>query len=382
MKRTSFIVSKFMRTSLAPQVVVIFAMVLLVSSAEMVRAAQTRAGFANVNVPGDTALRGNSSGRLNVVVWYPASERTAVRPIAFGPPGAPYFAEGEGAKDAPIAETARSLPFVVVSHGTGGSAYDLEWLCVGLAARGYIVAAVNHPGNNALEAPTVAGNTVWWMRANDLSRVIDGILAMPRFGPRIDRARIGAAGVSLGGYTVLVVAGARADSRLLEPYCAHKPTTPVCSGESTPEIRDLRAKARALAAGDAAYRAAVAGNSELHRDPRVKAVFSIEPALGPAIIPASLAAIQIPIAFVAGLGDRIVPVMDNVIPDTLAVPRAQLTLFPKPAGHYTFLMDCTAAGRRKFPTICSDAGPERVALHRATLDLASSFFARTIGLAP
>src|SRR5450755_1075360 len=131
---------------------------------------------------------------------------------------------------------------------------------------------------------------------------------MPRFGPRIDRARIGAAGVSLGGYTVLVVAGARADSRLLGPYCARNPTTPVCSGKAAPQIPDLREKARALAASDARYRAAEAANMDLHRDPRVKAVFSIEPAEGPATIPQSLAAIQIPIAFVAGLDDRVLPV--------------------------------------------------------------------------
>jgi predicted dienelactone hydrolase len=226
------------------------------SRCQVVSAAETAVGFTFVSVLGDTALRGDASGRLNVV-WYPAPRQTVVRAIAVGPPNAPYFVEGESAKDAPIANAPGPRPFVVVvSHGTGGTAMDLAWLCAGLAARGYIVAVVNHPGNNALARPTVAGNTVWWLRANDLSRVIDGLLAMPRFGPRIDRARIGAAGLSLGGFTVLVLAGARADSRLLGLYCAHKPKTPVCSGEATPEIPNLKAKARALAADDAKYRAA------------------------------------------------------------------------------------------------------------------------------
>ena len=169
---------------------------------------------------------------------------------------------------------------------------------------------------------------------------------------------------------------------MLDPYCAREPKTPVCSGEATPQIPDLRTKARALAAADARYRAAVAANLDLHADPRVRAVFSIEPAMGPAIVPESLAAIRIPIAFVAGFGDRILPVADNVVPDALAVQDAQLTLLPKPAGHYTFLMDCAPAGRRAYPALCADAGTERVAVHQETLDLAAAFFARSIGASP
>ena len=226
----------------------------------------------------------------------------------------------------------RKLPFIVVSHGTGGTSMDLSWLCAGLAARGYIVASVDHPGNNALEAPTVAGNSVWWLRADDLSRVIDGVLNIPRFGARVDRDRIGAAGFSLGGYTVLAVAGARGDDRLLGAYCARKPSTPVCSGAATPTMPDVAAKAAALATSDPNFRAAMAANMTSHRDSRVKAVFSIAPALGPAIIPESLAAIDVPVAVVAGMGDPIVPVLDNAIPDALGIPNAELTLFPESRG--------------------------------------------------
>ena len=367
---------------LIKRIAVTLAVLVFACAARAAGAAQTLAGFTYISVAGNTASRGDASGRLSVVLWYPADPRTSVQPIVVGPPQAPYFVEGDGAKDAPLASGPGRLPLIVVSHGTGGTAMDLEWLCAGLAARGYVVAAVNHPGNNALQAPTVAGNTVWWMRADDLSRVIDGVLATKRFGSRIDPARIGAAGVSLGGYTVLVVAGARADSRLLDPYCAREPKTPVCSGEATPQVPDLRTKARALAAADAGYRAAVAANLDLHADPRVRAVFSIEPAMGPAIVPESLAAIRIPIAFVAGFGDRILPLADNVVADALAVPDAQLTLLPKPAGHYTFLMDCAPAGRQAYPALCADAGTERVAVHQETLDLAAAFFARSIGASP
>jgi predicted dienelactone hydrolase len=348
----------------------------------VVSGAELPVGFTDISVPGNTALRGDPSDRLKARVWYPATSGTLLRPIIIGPLHAPLFMEGEAGRDAAVADMRARMPFVVISHGTGGTAMDLAWLCAGLAARGFIVAAVDHPGNNALEPPTVAGTSLYWLRAEDLSRVISGVLAIPRFGKRIDTARIGAAGESLGGYTVLEIAGARTDSLLLDFYCAHKPRTPVCTGEASPAIPGLKAKAHALALADAEYRAAVASGTDSHRDPRVKAVFSIEPAEGPAIIPASLEKIGIPIAFVAGLGDRILPLSDNVIPDAVLVPNAEVTLFPKPAGHYTFLMNCTPLGRQKYRMLCADAGPERVTIHRDTLELAASFFARTIGASP
>jgi len=50
---------------------------------------------------------------------------------------------------------------------------------------------------------------LWWERARDLSAVIDGMLSDPTFMPRIDRQRIGAAGFSLGGYTMIAIAQGR-----------------------------------------------------------------------------------------------------------------------------------------------------------------------------
>ncbi|MDQ2909095.1 MAG: hypothetical protein M3R44_07085 [Candidatus Eremiobacteraeota bacterium] len=122
----------------------------------------------------------------------------------------------------------------------------------------------------------------------------------------------------------------------------------------------------------------MAANRKPHRDSRVKAIFSIAPALGPALIPESLATIDVPVAFVAGFGDPILPVTDNVIPDALAIPNAELTLLPRPVGHYTFLMNCTPVGARRFKPICGDSGPFRTAVHRTTLAIAEAFFDRTL----
>ncbi len=69
----------------------------------------------------------------------------------------------------------------------------------------------------------VPGFTLWWLRARDLSAVIDGMLADATFGPRIDVSRIGAAGHSLGGYTVLALAGGIATFGGLRDFCHAQP---------------------------------------------------------------------------------------------------------------------------------------------------------------
>jgi predicted dienelactone hydrolase len=341
-------------------------------------AATNPVGQTDLTVPGDTALRGDPSNRLQVVVWYPAVATARMTPIVVGAPGKPLFQEGEAARDAAPAAAPSRLPLIVVSHGTGGTNMDLSWLCAGLAAHGYIVAAVLHPGNNALAPETVQGATLWWQRAGDLTKTIDGVLADKRFGPLVDRRRIGAAGFSIGGATVLIAAGARSSYAALDDYCKKNPNTPVCNGEATPGLGDISAKARELLVTDTDFRAAEAQADDLHRDVRIKAVFSIAPAVGPALIPESLHAITIPVEIVAGAGDPILPVGDNAIPDALAMPNATLTLLPQNVQHYTFLTDCTAYGAQQIPPICVDAGPGRLAVHHTTLELALAFFARTL----
>ena len=354
-------------------------MLALASAPRLAKADEAKVGYTNLTVAGATAERGDPSDRLRVVVWYPAAPGAVVHPIDVGPPDVPFFSEGDGARDAQIAPTAAKLPFIVVSHGTGGTNMDLSWLCAGLAAHGYVVASVDHPGNNALDKPTVAGSTLWWQRANDLSRTIDGVLAVPRFAPLIDASRIGAAGFSLGGYSVLVLGGARGDVRRIEAYCAHDPASPVCTEVGTPGIADIAAQAKKLSAADPLFREAIAENATSHRDARVRAILAISPALGPALIPQSLRDMTVPVAFIAGFGDPVLPVDDNVIPDALAIPNAELTILPKPAGHYTFLTDCAPAGRERFRSICDDAGPSRRAVHERALSLAHAFFDRTLG---
>ena len=146
---------------------------------------------------------------LRVTIWYPAQDDAPTRSIDF-PPEQPLFRVGRVAPDAPFADGSR-LPVILLSHGFGGSARMMGWLGLALAERRYVVVAVDHPGNNGVDPPTVAGSLLWWNRADDLKVALAAVVADPQLSPHIDASRVGVAGFSIGGLTALVAGGARID---------------------------------------------------------------------------------------------------------------------------------------------------------------------------
>lgn len=308
---------------------------------------------------------------LLVTVWYPAAATAREEPQWLGQPPHPFARAGKAAPDAVLQAAPRRFPLIVVSHGTGGSALAMAWLGTRLAAHGYIAVAVNHPGNNALEPYTPQGFTLWWLRARDLSTVLDGMLSDREFGPRIDARRIGAAGFSLGGYTMIEIAGGRTSPAIFY-LCEKRPHAPQCT--SPPEFPTLVPRALALLKTDSGYRNAIREASRSYRDPRVRAVFAIAPGLGGAFVPGSLAKISIPVEIVAGSADPIEPVDANARYLAARIPGSRLVLFPG-AAHYTFFATCTATAIRSDPELCDDPrGIDRHRIHERAADLAVMFF--------
>jgi predicted dienelactone hydrolase len=317
--------------------------------------------------------RGVGSHALLETVWFPADSGADAKPQLIPPVGTAIFQAAPAAPEAHIAASPAKLPLILLSHGTGGTAQSMAWFATALASRGYIVAAVNHPGNNAMEPHTVQGFMLWWQRANDISAIINDILTDPIFGPRVDRARIGAAGFSLGGYTMMELAGAKTSPAHFGEVCRANPGQQSC--KAPPEFPDLLAKSAALAAADPIYAKALRYAGASFHERRVRAVFAMAPALGPAFTPASLNKIAIPVAIVAGAGDSIVPVDANAKYYAAQIPGAALTIFPGDVDHYTFLDECTPEGQSAMAQICVDKpGIDRAAIHDQTIDLAAKFF--------
>jgi predicted dienelactone hydrolase len=328
-------------------------------------------GKTVLTVAAPTELRGNASGRLRITVWYPAPVGTTVRTDGIGPPANPFFLAGRVARDAPVASAPGRFPLIALSHGTGGAAMQMAWLGTRLAAHGYIAAAVDHPGNNYVSGYTASGFLLWWLRARDMSRTIDGVLADARFAASVDRSRIGAAGFSLGGYTVLEVAGARTSLERFTDYCDRTHLV-ICGGP--PEFPNAEAQMRKLLARSVALRKELERAGASYRDPRVRAVFAIAPAVVPALVPESLRGISLPVFIVAGLGDPEVAVADNAFPAASLIPNASLHLFPHDVGHYTFLDLCTPAGRKRFAKLCVNSVALQGDVHDETAGMAIDFF--------
>ncbi len=117
-------------------------------------------------------------------------------------------------------------PFIVFSHGAGGSPQGYAKLAAAWTRHGYIVALPQHDDSIALRRATRAGNAGmlgvleqakrdpdgWRNRVADLAEVITGIADIERDVPalrgRIDAARIGVGGHSYGAYATQVAAGA------------------------------------------------------------------------------------------------------------------------------------------------------------------------------
>ncbi|HXC60756.1 MAG TPA: hypothetical protein VN645_15680 [Steroidobacteraceae bacterium] len=113
-----------------------------------------------------------------------------------------------GAKDCAI--RGDKLPLVVISHGNVGAFYDHFDTAEALADAGFVVASISHRADNA--PPTFtdgADPSVMLARPLDIQRLISFMIAASPAAAHIDATRIGFYGFSAGGYTGLVLLGAR-----------------------------------------------------------------------------------------------------------------------------------------------------------------------------
>ncbi|WP_168790357.1 alpha/beta hydrolase family protein [Paraburkholderia aromaticivorans] len=323
--------------------------------------------------------RGAKIEALVTRIWYPVDTSVPQTPREIGAPGQPIFHGHAAADDAPLSTARPSYPLLVLSHGTGGTADSLDWLAAALAAQGYIVAGTNHPGNTAAAPMTRDGFMLWWERATDASEVLDGVLADPMLGPHVDRERIGAVGFSLGGYTVLELAGARTNLQAFERFCTSPQADAICHPPEAARISDASGAAL-LTLDDLSpeAKASRARSGASYRDPRVKAVFAMAPALGEAFDSNSFADVTIPVSLLAGEADVTAPVATNIHRIAGLMPKAHVEMVPG-ASHYTFMDTCLADVVAHLAGICQDGpGVDRDAVHALAADRAIRFFAATL----
>ena len=219
-------------------------------------AAGARAGVGLAELPG---VEGDNA----VTVFYPtAAADQAVKRGPFtmqlAPDGAPQRGNGR---------------LVVVSHGSGGSAWTYTDLARALVDAGFVVAMPLHRGDNYGDLSAI-GPPSWRQRPAEVSRAIDAVARDTRFAPLLQLEKVGMYGMSAGGHTALTLAGGRWAPAMLARHCEKHIAEdfPACVGLATSLKGDVFDGARKTVAlwviawrfSDAAWVS--------YRDPRVQAV--------------------------------------------------------------------------------------------------------------
>lgn len=305
---------------------------------------------------------------LRYTVWYPAPARSRETALTIGPPDAPLFDVGRAAMAAPVA--GERLPTLLLSHGNGGSARMMGWLGTALARAGYLVIAVDHPGNNGADEMTLPGSLLAWLRADDLHAALAAVKADPILGPHIDTQRLGVVGFSAGGYTALLAAGARPDLQRLLAFCRAHPDDGVCQPQQEAATHTM--EARLAAAASPALAPWIAEADRSRAIPGVRAVFLLAPAIVQAFAPEQLSSLRQPVSILLGDADKVAPPASNGNAAQAMIPGATLTRLPD-VGHYDFLSECTAPGRQRLAALCSTAVP-KAQTHARTIDATERFF--------
>jgi predicted dienelactone hydrolase len=286
------------------------------------------AGLSLIEVPTD------GGPPIAGAVWSPCAAPPAT--VAIGNQSLP------GVKDCPIA--GHPLPLVVISHGFGGSLSGHHDTAEALADAGFIVAAIDHPGDwshadpgRKLTLPALID------RPADIKRLIDYMLADWPGAAKIDSGRIGFFGFSRGGFTGLALIGGEVDWRAALPaLCPPETTLPACLEARQHPLPEIR----------------------LAHDARIKAAVIADPFLGAFFTPGSLgtatAAVQLWGSEQGG---------DGVHPGDAAAAARNLPARPDyrvapNSAHFAFLAPCTPVQAQTAPRICADPpGFDRVGFH-------------------
>lgn len=264
----------------------------------------------------------SSKGKaFKAIVWSPcalAPVETKVGPFSIN-----------AVRDCPI--EGKKLPLVIISHGYGGSAFSHHDTATELANAGFLVIALNHPSDSALDLSRGGDLSALVERPSDVSRLIDYMVGAFPEASKIDAEQIGMFGFSRGGYTALVIAGANPDFYNAKLPCPDS-EAPLCQQVKNSETSHL---------------------TVVH-DARVKAFVVADP-LNAFPGPATLYNVRSPVQLWAseqgGEGvslQSVIAIRDNlpIKPDFHLVPNAT---------HYAFLAPCSAEMAARVPQICKDA---------------------------
>jgi predicted dienelactone hydrolase len=303
------------------------------------------AGLKAFDVPA-----GAAGPAIRGLVWTPCAQ-------------SPYEIDARGgrtffaAQDCPI--TGDKLPLIVISHGRRGWLGGHHDTAAALADAGFIVLAINHPGDTERDTSGTDSLAVLVERPADIKRSIDYMLETWPDASHVDAKRIGFYGFSFGGYTGLVVIGGTPELRK---------GLPDCQTSSLRGCKELENNVIPI--------------QPIVHDPRVKAAIIVDPYPVFVFPKENLKAVTIPVQLwssdPAQNADHLSGCCAADINDRL--PSKPEYHFVKDAKHFSFLALCTPKEAERAPAICTDApGFDRVDFHKFFHAEAIAFFKKHLG---
>jgi predicted dienelactone hydrolase len=291
-------------------------------------------GFQRLSVPDPPGKA------LSVAVWFPSTGKPVSMSVG------PF--QQTVAPDGTI--TGTGLPLVLISHGTGGSEGSHYDTALALASEGFVVVALTHTGDNYVDQSYAGNRMDLTDRPRQVSVVLSYMLTSWTHHDRLDAARLGMFGFSLGGFTTLVEAGGIPDVSRMRELCTKRPAAPECLF-----IKQRNGDQLSLDTLTPAWT----------HDKRVKAAVVAAPAVSYLFGPGSLKDVKIPIQLWLASNDNQAPDAWNTALIRQELPKPPEEHVVTGAGHYAFLPPCNEALAKQAPQICADDPRfDRHAFHR------------------
>ncbi|WFU82166.1 prolyl oligopeptidase family serine peptidase [Bradyrhizobium sp. CIAT3101] len=269
-------------------------------------------------------------------IWYPCAAEP--QPVPLGKVSMNFITTLQGVKDCPVSGS--RLPLAIIAHGRGGWFGGHDDTAQALADAGFVVAAINYPGDNGADRSQSDSLSIIAARPKETIRLLDFMLNEWRDRAVIDPEKIGFFGFSAGAYTGLILAGAKPDYQKIAGLCTEGNNSPGCEqfrrGDIPPEPQ---------------------------HDPRIRAAVLADTALNFMFSADGLTDVHIPLLIWRSKsgGGGIDP--KNVVLTASSLPgKPEVRVMP--AGHFGFLAPCTEKFAAELPRLCADPpGFDRTAFH-------------------